>query len=197
MGVAVCSIPVTPPVAPREMLSHGIFGPTRSQRSHISVSMTAWCTGFPGPCSTLAPVARLRHTGRRGRQYVVFARKFTPEQALSTIARERVTVATFGPDDAYDVAATAGSVQTYDLSSLRLITYGKPYRRPKRYCRNASRRLPHDSPFGGKFRDGTELSPVATMLGAERTAGSPPGRLRPPDGRSIPGGSAHSRCRRP
>src|ERR1700722_17849696 len=115
----------------------------------------------------------LFHLGAGGK-HVVMSR-FTLELALSTIARERVTVATFVPT-MLAMLLQLPDIHTYDLSSLRLITYGASPM-PETVLRECLRRLPHVR-FAQSYGM-TELSPVATMLGAEHhTLNAPPGRLR-------------------
>lgn len=127
-----------------------------------------------GPLFHLGAGGRVYATAVVGGKHVVIAR-FTPEQALSTIARERVTVATFVPT-MLTMLLQLPDLQTYDLSSLRLITYGASPM-PEPVLQECLRRLPHVR-FAQSYGM-TELSPVATMLGAEdHRLDAPPGRLR-------------------
>jgi long-chain acyl-CoA synthetase len=67
-------------------------------------------------------------------------------------------------------------LERYDLSTLRLITYGASPM-PEAVLQECLRRLPHIR-FAQSYGM-TELSPVATMLGTEQhTLNAPPGRLR-------------------
>ena len=75
-------------------------------------------------------------------------------------------------------------LESYDLSSLRLITYGASPM-PEPVLQECLRRLPQVR-FAQSYGM-TELSPVATMLGAEHhTPMHRPADCVPPDGRSTP-----------
>ncbi|QWG17208.1 long-chain-fatty-acid--CoA ligase [Bradyrhizobium sediminis] len=127
-----------------------------------------------GPLFHLGAGARVYTTAVAGGKHVVVSR-FTPQQALATIAREKVTVATFVPT-MLAMLLELPDLESYDLSSLRLITYGASPM-PEPVLQECLRRLPQVR-FAQSYGM-TELSPVATMLGAEHhMPGAPPGRLR-------------------
>ena len=127
-----------------------------------------------GPLFHLAAAGRVFTTTIVGGRHVVVPR-FTPEDALAAIARERVTTATFVPTmltmilDRPDLAGM-------DLSSLRLITYGASPM-PEATLRRSLERFP--SVRFVQSYGMTELSPVATVLTAEdHRPGAPAHRLR-------------------
>jgi long-chain acyl-CoA synthetase len=156
------------------MLSHGnLWANAMATIAHLGLDGSL-VHPHSGPLFHLGAGGRVYATAVAGGKHVVMSR-FTPEQALSTIARERVTVATFVPT-MLAMLLQLPDIHTYDLSSLRLITYGASPM-PETVLRECLRRLPHVR-FAQSYGM-TELSPVATMLGAEHhTLNAPPGRLR-------------------
>jgi long-chain acyl-CoA synthetase len=156
------------------MLSHGnLWANAMATIAHLGLD-DSLVHLHSGPLFHLGAGGRVYATAVTGGKHVVMSR-FTPEQALSTIARERVTVATFVPT-MLAMLAQLPDIHTYDLSSLRLITYGASPM-PEAVLQKCLRRLPHVR-FAQSYGM-TELSPVATMLGAEHHApNAPPGRLR-------------------
>ena len=156
------------------MLSHGnLWANAMATIAHLGLN-DSLVHLHSGPLFHLGAGGRVYATAVAGGKHVVLAR-FTPEQALSTIARERVTVATFVPT-MLTMLLQLPDLQTYDLSSLRLITYGASPM-PEAVLQECLRRLPHVR-FAQSYGM-TELSPVATMLGAEdHRLDAPPGRLR-------------------
>jgi len=156
------------------MLSHGnLWANAMATIAHLGLD-DSLVHLHSGPLFHLGAGGRVYATAVAGGKHVVMSR-FTPEQALSTIARERVTVATFVPT-MLAMLLQLPDIHTYDLSSLRLITYGASPM-PETVLQECLRRLPHVR-FAQSYGM-TELSPVATMLGAEHhTLNAPPGRLR-------------------
>jgi long-chain acyl-CoA synthetase len=156
------------------MLSHGnLWANAMATIAHLGLD-DSLVHLHSGPLFHLGAGGRVYGTAVAGGKHVVLSR-FTPEQALSTIARERVTVATFVPT-MLAMLLQLPNIHTYDLSSLRLITYGASPM-PESVLRECLRRLPHVR-FAQSYGM-TELSPVATMLGPEHhTLNAPPGRLR-------------------
>jgi long-chain acyl-CoA synthetase len=156
------------------MLSHGnLWANAMTTIAHLGLDGSLVHL-HSGPLFHLGAGGRVYATAVAGGKHVVMSR-FTPEQALSTIARERVTVATFVPT-MLAMLLQLPDIHTYDLSSLRLITYGASPM-PETVLQECLRRLPHVR-FAQSYGM-TELSPVATMLGAEHhTLNAPPGRLR-------------------
>jgi long-chain acyl-CoA synthetase len=156
------------------MLSHGnLWANAMATIAHLGLD-DSLVHLHSGPLFHLGAGGRVYATAVAGGKHVVMSR-FTPEQALSTIARERVTVATFVPT-MLAMLLQLSDIHTYDLSSLRLITYGASPM-PETVLQECLRRLPHVR-FAQSYGM-TELSPVATMLGAEHhTLNAPPGRLR-------------------
>src|ERR1700733_9630833 len=156
------------------MLSHGnLWANAMATIAHLGLD-DSLVHLHSGPLFHLGAGGRVYATAVAGGKHVVMSR-FTPELALSTIARERVTVATFVPT-MLAMLLQLPDIHTYDLSSLRLITYGASPM-PETVLRECLRRLPHVR-FAQSYGM-TELSPVATMLGAEHhTLNAPPGRLR-------------------
>jgi len=162
------------PAAPRSDAQ-----PRQSVGQRDGNDRASWSRRQPGASALrtafhLGAGGRVYATAVAGGKHVVMSR-FTPEQALSTIASERVTVATFVPT-MLAMLLQLPDIHTYDLSSLRLITYGASPM-PETVLQECLRRLPHVR-FAQSYGM-TELSPVATMLGAEHhTLNAPPGRLR-------------------
>jgi long-chain acyl-CoA synthetase len=156
------------------MLSHGnLWANAMATIAHLGLD-DSLVHLHSGPLFHLGAGGRVYGTAVAGGKHVVMSR-FTPEQALSTIARERVTVATFVPT-MLAMLLQLPDIHTYDLSSLRLITYGASPM-SESVLQECLRRLPHVR-FAQSYGM-TELSPVATMLGVEHhTLNAPPGRLR-------------------
>jgi long-chain acyl-CoA synthetase len=156
------------------MLSHGnLWANAIATIAHLGLD-DSLVHLHSGPLFHLGAGGRVYATAVAGGKHVVISR-FTPEQALSTIAREKVTVATFVPT-MLTMLLQLPDLDNYDLSSLRLITYGASPM-PESVLKECLRRLPHVR-FAQSYGM-TELSPVATMLGAEHhTLAAPPGRLR-------------------
>ena len=156
------------------MLSHGnLWANAMATIAHLHLD-DSLVHLHSGPLFHLGAGGRVYATAVAGGKHVVISR-FTPEQALSTIAREKVTVATFVPT-MLSMLLQLPDLERYDLSSLRLITYGASPM-PEAVLRECMRRLPHMR-FAQSYGM-TELSPVATMLGTEQhTLNAPPGRLR-------------------
>ncbi len=156
------------------MLSHGnLWANAMATIAHLGLD-DSLVHLHSGPLFHLGAGGRVYATAVAGGKHVVISR-FTPEQALSTIAREKVTVATFVPT-MLAMLLQLPDLHTYDLSSLRLITYGASPM-PESVLQECFRRLPHVR-FAQSYGM-TELSPVATMLGAKHhKLNAPPGRLR-------------------
>ncbi|MGB3867087.1 MAG: long-chain-fatty-acid--CoA ligase [Xanthobacteraceae bacterium] len=115
-----------------------------------------------GPLFHLAAGGAVLATTVAGGRHVVMSR-FTPEEVLRTIARERVTHATFVPT-MLAMILQRPDFDDYDLSSVRRITYGASPM-PEALLREAMRRFP-----GAAFSQSygmTELSPMATCLSAQ------------------------------
>ncbi len=135
-----------------------------------------------GPMFHLAAGSAILSNTVAGGRHVVIAR-FTPEDVLRTIAAERVTHCTFVPT-MLAMMLQRPDFDTYDLSSVRRLTYGASPM-PEALLREAMRRFP-----GVEFAQSygmTELSPMATCLGVEdhRLDGDPK-RLRSA-GKAPPG----------
>jgi long-chain acyl-CoA synthetase len=156
------------------MLSHGnLWANAMATIAHLHLD-DSLVHLHSGPLFHLGAGGRVYATAVAGGKHVVISR-FTPEQALSTIAREKVTVATFVPT-MLAMLLQLPDLDTYDVSSLRMITYGASPM-PEAVLQECLRRLPHVR-FAQSYGM-TELSPVATMLGTEQhTLNAPPGRLR-------------------
>ena len=156
------------------MLSHGnLWANAMATIAHLGLDESLVHL-HSGPLFHLGAGGRVYATAVAGGKHVVISR-FTPEQALSTIARERVTVATFVPI-MLSMLLQLPDLHTYDLTSLRLITYGASPM-PEPVLRECLRRLPNVR-FVQSYGM-TELSPVVTMLDAEHhTVDAPSGRLR-------------------
>jgi long-chain acyl-CoA synthetase len=96
-----------------------------------------------------------------------FIPRFDPKHVLETIARERVSLALFVPT-MINFLLQEPEIDSYDLSSLRHITYGASPIAPE-VLRRAMK------VFGCKFGQGyglTEASPLLTVLTAEDHAGT-------------------------
>ena len=156
------------------MLSHGnLWANAMATIAHLHLD-DSLVHLHSGPLFHLGAGGRVYATAVAGGKHVVISR-FTPELALSTIAREKVTVATFVPT-MLSMLLQLPDLERYDLSSLRLITYGASPM-PEAVLQECLKRLPHIR-FAQSYGM-TELSPVATMLGTEQhTLNAPPGRLR-------------------
>jgi long-chain acyl-CoA synthetase len=156
------------------MLSHGnLWANAMTTIAHLGLD-DSLVHLHSGPLFHLGAGGRVFATAVAGGKHVVLSR-FTPQQVLETITREKVTVATFVPTMLTMLLALP-DLDSYDLSSLRLITYGAAPM-PEPVLQECLRRLPHVR-FAQSYGM-TELSPVATMLGAEHhTLDGPPGRLR-------------------
>lgn len=127
-----------------------------------------------GPLFHLGAAGRVFTTVFVGGCHVVLPR-FTPEEALAAIERERVTASTFVPT-MLGMILDKPEFAHFDLSSLRLITYGASPM-PEAILRRCIERFP-----GIGFLQSygmTELSPVATVLTQEdHQPGAPARRLR-------------------
>jgi long-chain acyl-CoA synthetase len=156
------------------MLSHGnLWANAIATIAHLGLD-DSLVHLHSGPLFHLGAGGRVYATAVAGGKHVVISR-FTPEHALSTIAREKVTVATFVPT-MLSMLLQLPDLNRYDLSSLRLITYGASPM-PEAILQECLRRLPQVR-FAQSYGM-TELSPVATMLGTEQhSLNAPPGRLR-------------------
>ena len=174
------------------MLSHGnLWANAMATIAHLGLD-DSLVHLHSGPLFHLGAGGRVYATAVAGGKHVVISR-FTPEQALSTIAREKVTVATFVPT-MLSMLLQLPDLHTYDLSSLRLITYGASPM-PESVLQECLRRLPHVR-FAQSYGM-TELSPVATMLGAEHhTLNAPPGPAALRRTTGLFRGGAHRRCLR-
>jgi long-chain acyl-CoA synthetase len=127
-----------------------------------------------GPLFHLGAGARVYTTSLMGVQHVVIPR-FTPSDVLEAIARHRVTVATFVPT-MLAMILQLPDLDAYDLSSLKLVTYGASPM-PEAVLHECLRRFPGIR-FGQSYGM-TELSPVATILGPEdHLPSAPRHRLR-------------------
>ena len=133
-----------------------------------------------GPLFHLGAGARVYTTAVVGGKHVVIPR-FTPVDALNAIMRDRVTVATFVPT-MLAMLLELPDLGSYDLSSLRLITYGAAPM-PESVLTECMRRLP--SVRFAQSYGMTELSPVATMLGPEDHMPDAPKRRLRSAGRPI------------
>jgi len=134
-----------------------------------------------GPLFHVAAAARLFSvTHVAGRH--VFLPRFVAREAIDTIARARVTVATFVPT-MLRAMLDEPTFADADLSSLSLITYGGAPM-PEALLREVMAALPHVR-FAQSYGM-TELSPVATMLGSrEHEAASAGGVLLRSAGRAV------------
>ena len=115
-----------------------------------------------GPLFHLAAGARVYTTAVVGGKHVVIPR-FSPAEVLQAIARDKVTVATFVPT-MLSMLLELPDLDCYDVSSLRLITYGASPM-PEALLTECLRRFP--SVRFAQSYGMTELSPVATILGPE------------------------------
>lgn len=133
-----------------------------------------------GPLFHLAAGARVYTTAVVGGKHVVIPR-FTPVDVLEAIARDRVTVATFVPT-MLSMLLELPDLGSYDLSSLRMITYGaSPI--PEVVLSECMKRFP--SVRFSQSYGMTELSPVATILGPEDHMPDAPRRHLRSAGRPI------------
>ncbi len=133
-----------------------------------------------GPLFHLGAGARVYTTSLMGGKHVVIPR-FTPSDVLEAIARNKVTVATFVPT-MLGMILQLPDLDRYDLSSLKLITYGASPM-PEAVLSECLRRFP-----GIRFAQSygmTELSPVATILQPEDHLPSAPRRRLRSAGRPI------------
>ncbi|NEW95030.1 long-chain-fatty-acid--CoA ligase [Rhodopseudomonas sp. BR0M22] len=127
-----------------------------------------------GPLFHLGAGARVYTTSIMGGRHVVIPR-FSPKDVLAAISRHRVTVATFVPT-MLGMILQLPDLDSYDLSSLKLITYGASPM-PEAVLQECLRRLPGIK-FGQSYGM-TELSPVATILSpADHLPSAPRQRLR-------------------
>jgi acyl-CoA synthetase (AMP-forming)/AMP-acid ligase II len=133
-----------------------------------------------GPLFHLAAGARVFTTAMLGGKHVVIPR-FTPTDALNAIVRDRVTVATFVPT-MLSMLLELPDLASYDLSSLRMITYGASPM-PETVLVECMRRFPAVR-FAQSYGM-TELSPVATILGPEDHLPDAPKRHLRSAGRAI------------
>ncbi len=122
-----------------------------------------------GPLFHLAAGARVYSMTMFGGTHVVLPR-FEPDAVLRVIERERVTMATFVPA-MIDTLLNLPGLGRYDLSSLRIITYGAAPM-PSALLERLIEKLPGCDLLQSYGQ--TEMSPVATMLQARfHRPGSP------------------------
>ena len=133
-----------------------------------------------GPLFHLAAGARVYTTAVVGGKHVVIPR-FTPAEVLQAIARDKVTVATFVPT-MLSMLLELPDLDSYDLSSLRMITYGASPM-PEALLTECLRRFP--SVRFSQSYGMTELSPVATILGPEDHMPDAPRRRLRSAGRPV------------
>ncbi|MCD0420299.1 long-chain-fatty-acid--CoA ligase [Rubrivivax sp. JA1024] len=127
-----------------------------------------------GPLFHLGAGARVYTTSIMGGRHVVIPR-FSPKDVLAAISRHKVTVATFVPT-MLGMILQLPDLDSYDLSSLKLITYGASPM-PEAVLQECLRRLPGIK-FGQSYGM-TELSPVATILSpGDHLPSAPRQRLR-------------------
>ena len=135
-----------------------------------------------GPLFHLAAGGRVLTTTNVGGCHVVLP-QFTPENVLSIVSCERITALTLVPT-MIGMMMQRPDFHSYDLSSLRLITYGASPM-PEALLREALAKFP-----GVRFTQAygmTELSPLATFLGPEdHRLDGPTHRLRSA-GKPVPG----------
>ena len=164
------------------MLSHGNL----MANSKTSVALTGFDENLvhlhAGPLFHLAAGGRVFATTHVGGRHVVLP-QFTPQNVLSIVARERITALTLVPT-MLGMIVQRPDFHSYDLSSLRLITYGASPM-PEALLREAMAKIP-----GARFAQSygmTELSPLATYLGPEdHRLDGPTHRLRSA-GKPVPG----------
>jgi long-chain acyl-CoA synthetase len=133
----------------------------------VNAVVTAMAFGFDehtvalhaGPLFHLGAGARVYTTSIMGGRHVVIPR-FTPADVLEAISRHKVTVATFVPT-MLGMILQSSDLDRYDLSSLKMITYGASPM-PEPVLQECLRRFPNIR-FGQSYGM-TELSPVATIL---------------------------------
>jgi acyl-CoA synthetase (AMP-forming)/AMP-acid ligase II len=133
-----------------------------------------------GPLFHLAAGARVYTTAVVGGKHVVIPR-FSPVEVLQAIARDKVTVATFVPT-MLSMLLELPDLDSYDLSSLRMITYGASPM-PEAVLTECLRRFP--SVRFSQSYGMTELSPVATILGPEDHLPEAPRRRLRSAGRAV------------
>ncbi|PZA13597.1 fatty-acid--CoA ligase [Rhodopseudomonas palustris] len=127
-----------------------------------------------GPLFHLGAGARVYTTSIMGGRHVVIPR-FSPKDVLAAISQHKVTVATFVPT-MLGMILQLPDLDSYDLSSLKLITYGASPM-PEPVLQECLMRLPGIK-FGQSYGM-TELSPVATILSpADHLPSAPRHRLR-------------------
>ena len=164
------------------MLSHGNLLASANNGLALNGLDERLVSLHAGPLFHLAAGGRVFSTTIAGGRHVVLP-QFTPEGVLGAIAREQITVVTFVPTMLGMVMQQA-DFESYDLSSLRLISYGASPM-PEALLRKAMEKFP-----GVQFAQSygmTELSPLATYLGPEdHKLDGPTDRLRSA-GKPVPG----------
>ncbi|KIZ46473.1 MULTISPECIES: long-chain-fatty-acid--CoA ligase [Rhodopseudomonas] len=133
-----------------------------------------------GPLFHLGAGARVFTTALLGGKHVVIPR-FTPIDVLDAIARDKITVATFVPT-MLAMMLELPDLDSYDLSSLRMITYGASPM-PEAVLTECMRRFP--SVRFAQSYGMTELSPVASILGPEDHLPEAPSRRLRSAGRPL------------
>ena len=164
------------------MLSHGNL----VANTHTLVALTGFDDTLvhlhAGPLFHLAAGGRVFTTTHVGGRHVVLP-QFSPETVLSLVAREQITALTLVPT-MLGMIVQRPDFDDYDLSSLRLISYGASPM-PEPLLREAMGKIP-----GAQFAQSygmTELSPLATYLGPDdHRPSSPAHRLRSA-GKPVPG----------
>ncbi|MGO3927672.1 class I adenylate-forming enzyme family protein [Rhodopseudomonas pseudopalustris] len=154
----------------------------------VNAVVTAMSFGFDestvalhaGPLFHLGAGARVYTTSIMGGRHVVIPR-FAPTEVLEAISRHKVTVATFVPT-MLGMILQLPDLDSYDLSSLKLITYGASPM-PEAVLQECLRRFPSIK-FGQSYGM-TELSPVATILAPDDHLPSAPRRRLRSAGRPI------------
>lgn len=152
-----------------------------------------------GPLFHVAAAARIFSVTLVGGRHVMLPR-FAAEAVLDTIEAEQITLATFVPTMAKDILASLETTPRR-LPSLEIVTYGAAPM-PLEVLTGLMAKLPHVR-FVQSYGQ-TELSPIATMLGAAdhstdavdngriRSAGKPALladlRILDSDGRDLPQG---------
>jgi len=165
------------------MLSHANL--LASIRSHMTASgpTPPPASLHAGPLFHLAAGSRVFSTTLTGGRHIVLP-AFAPADVLRTIARERVTAATFVPT-MLAMVMRHPEFDAHDLSSLELISYGASPM-PETLLREAIRRFPN-ARFAQSYGM-TETSPLVARLGPEdhQPDGPTSHRLRSA-GRPAPG----------
>jgi long-chain acyl-CoA synthetase len=133
-----------------------------------------------GPLFHLGAGSRVFTTTVVGGCHVVLPR-FTPQDVLAAIATHRVTSATFVPT-MLAMMLELPDLGAYDLSSLKLISYGAAPMQES-VLSECMRRLP--SVRFAQSYGMTELSPLATVLGPEDHATDAPRRRLRSVGRPV------------